>query len=179
MPAAHVLTTVDQLLSDLQAEAHYAEAQHGAAYGASLLHYHDELREILHQAFALHARSRDLSLKKRERAAYEAHAVDIAVHVEKDVVVVREKFAVVVSREAVSKPGARGVFESLVGQSLNKAEIWWDGRIRLGKPTAVAIAARDTRQYRRYSPWVGWSAGAVAVGGATAGVVVPIVSSLL
>lgn len=103
-------------------------------------------------------------MKKRDRLAHEAHANDIAKHVLADVTAVRANFAAVVARGSVTKPGARGVFEAAIGQSLNKAEIWWDGRVRLGKLTTTEVVSRDTSTYRPFPTWVPWTAGSIAAG---------------
>lgn len=170
MQASSALTAADVALDELRADAAFAEAEHGKAYGASLLHYHAELAGFLRRAFELLGQSNDLSQNKRMRMAYVAHAVDIAQHVQEDIVTVRERFALAVAREAQVKPGARGALEGLIGQGRNRAEIWWDGRIRLGKSSTAIIVARDSRAYRRIPGWTGWAAGAgvFAVGGGLA-----------
>lgn len=158
------LTAADAALDELRADADFAYAQHGDVYADSLMHYHQRLSELLATAFSLVAAGRDVTMKKRDRAAHELHASDIADHIVRDVAAVRANFATVLSRGSVSKPGARGVVEAAIGQSLNRAEIWWDGRVRLGKLTTPAVVARDTITYRRFPKWVPWTAGGVAAG---------------
>ncbi len=158
------ITAADAALDGLRADADFAHAEHGDVYATSLMHYHERLTELLTKAFTLVEASHDLTMKKRDRIAHELHAADIAEHVVTDVTAVRANFAAVVTRGSVSKPGARGVFEAAIGQSLNKAEIWWDGRVRLGKLTTAEVVARDTTTYRPFPKWVPWTAGGIAAG---------------
>ena len=158
------LAVADTALDDLRADADFAHAEHGDVYAQSLMHYHELLSEQLAKAFALVEVAHDLTMKKRDRIAHDLHAADIAEHVVADVAAIRTKFAAVVARGSVSKPGARGVVEAAIGQSLTQAEIWWDGRVRLGKLTTTEVVARDTTTYRPFPKWVPWTAGGIAVG---------------
>ncbi len=158
------LTAADAALDDLRADADFAHAEHGDVYATSLMHYHERLSELLAKAFTLVEASHDATMNKRDRLAHEAHANDIAKNVLTDVTAVRANFATVVARGSVTKPGARGVVEAAIGQSLNKAEIWWDGRVRLGKLTTTEVVSRDTSTYRPFPTWVPWTAGSIAAG---------------
>lgn len=158
------ITAADAALDELRADADFALAEHGDVYATSLMHYHERLSELLTKAFSLVEATRDLTMKKRDRIAHDLHAADIAQHIVTDVGAIRANFATVIARGSVSKPGARGVVEAAIGQGRNKAEIWWDGRVRLGKLTTTEIVARDTTTYRPFPSWVPWTAGGVAAG---------------
>ena len=75
---------------------------------------------MLAKAFTLVEASHDATMNKRDRLAHEAHANDIAKNVLTDVTAVRANFATVVARGSVTKPGARGVVEAAIGQSLTR-----------------------------------------------------------
>lgn len=161
MEGLEALTSADRALDALRDAASFADAEHGNAHAASLMHYHRALTETLTEAFDASMRARDLTLSKRDRAALRAYAVAVATQVSEDAEAVQQRHRELVTAAIPKGPGAKHLVDATFAALKMQAGQWWDGHMPLGQLKSAAVAKRDWKTYRKAPTWVPY----VAIGG--------------